>query len=283
MDKVVITGNRGSGRTSELLRIGDSLGAFILCKTEYEAKELKKMSDSHGYKRVGIGTAKHGMLHNYGGNLISRNQVGVLIHDVDRWVGDLSEFSDLKIMGYSTGHSNVGVHLKRRERSKIYFASPLFTEMEKMWNEAAVTKIEEYFAIHDKELDIYLPQRNMEINDKNSYADSIMIADGDNEQLLESGLMIAVLDGQTIDPGVASEIGLAYANKIPIIGVYTDSRTQGHGNTKKIDALSTLGENQFHYANLYTIGLIKKNGILVKSTNDLIRQIEKFQKGGALK
>ena len=283
MDKVVITGGRGSGKTSELLRIGEELGLFIICNTEHEAGELKFMADSYGYKRVCVGTIQHGSLKNYKGNFVPRNQCGVLIHDIDRWFGDWRDFGGLSIMGYSTGQSSIGVHLTRRERSKIYFASPLFTEMEKMWNEVTVSKIEDYFGIHDKKLDIYLPQRNMEINDKNSYADSIMIADGDNAQLLESGLMIAVLDGQTIDPGVASEIGVAYANKIPIIGVYTDSRTQGFSNIEKINALSTIGENQFHYANLYTIGLIKKNGVLVGSTNELIRQIEKFQKGGSFK
>ena len=39
--------------------------------------------------------------------------------------------------------------------------------------------------------------------------------------------MIALLDGLTIDPGVASEIGVALPKEIPVLGLYTDSRQQG--------------------------------------------------------
>ena len=45
--------------------------------------------------------------------------------------------------------------------------------------------------------------------------------------------MIALLDGLTIDAGVASEIGVAYAKGIPVIGLYTDTRQQGGAHPKK--------------------------------------------------
>ena len=44
--------------------------------------------------------------------------------------------------------------------------------------------------------------------------------------------MIALLDGLTIDAGVASEIGVAYAKGIPVIGLYTDTRQQGGAHPK---------------------------------------------------
>ncbi|MGX4687068.1 nucleoside 2-deoxyribosyltransferase [Vagococcus sp. JNUCC 83] len=156
--------------------------------------------------------------------------------------------------------------------TNIYFASPLFSTMEKNYNEWLVKKIREMYT----DVSVYLPQEQMEINDKNSYADSKMIATYDTNALLNSNLMIAVLDGQSIDVGVATEIGVAYQAGIPIIGLFTDSRQQGADNTKKITALQDIAESQFPYVNLYTIGLIKLNGQVVNSEDDLLTQIHSY-------
>lgn len=156
--------------------------------------------------------------------------------------------------------------------TKIYFASPLFTEMEVAYNAAVSSKIRQAFP----NVSIYLPQEQMEINDKNAYADSTLIAKVDTDELLSSQLLIAVLDGQTIDAGVASEIGVAYHAGIPIIGVYTDSRQQGATNTKKLEALQQIAESQFSYVNLYTVGLIKLNGEIVNSTDSLLNALPKY-------
>ena len=121
-----------------------------------------------------------------------------------------------------------------------------------------------------------MPQENAAINDKEAYANSEMIAQADTEQLVASDLVIAVLDGPTIDVGVASEIGVAYARNIPIIGLYTDSRQQGATNSQKVAALQTIAENQFHYLNLYTVGLIKLNGTIVNSVDALIETVQKY-------
>ncbi|WP_414838960.1 nucleoside 2-deoxyribosyltransferase [Carnobacterium sp. TMP28] len=155
---------------------------------------------------------------------------------------------------------------------KAYFASPLFSEMELMYNQYLVRKIRELYP----ELELYVPQEQMEINDKSAYADSIMIAKMDTEQLVSSQLMIAVLDGVSIDVGVATEIGVAYQAGIPIIGLYTDSRQQGATNQKKLDALQTIAESQFSYVNLYTVGIIKSNGSIVNSTEDLLESMKSY-------
>lgn len=156
---------------------------------------------------------------------------------------------------------------------KIYFASPLFTQMELMFNESVVNKIRDHFP----NFEIYLPQEQGEINDKSAYADSMKIAKMDTDNLLDSDLVIAVIDGQTIDAGVASEIGVAYQAGIKVIGYYSDSRQQGFDNQDKLDALSKIGESQFSYVNLYTVGLIKLNGELVNSTEmlmDVLKNVE---------
>ena len=86
--------------------------------------------------------------------------------------------------------------------------------------------------------------------------------------------MIAILDGPVIDNGVASEIGVAYAAKIPILGLYTDSRRLGAANQQKLGALQQVAENQFHYLNLYTAGLIKLNGAILTDEDSLIASIK---------
>ena len=104
-----------------------------------------------------------------------------------------------------------------------------------------------------------------------------MIAKLDTQELLSSDLLIAVLDGITVDAGVASEIGVAYQAGIPVLGLYTDSRQEGYDNKEKIEALSELAESQFSYVNLYTVGLIKLNGHLTNSEEDLINRIVDYK------
>ena len=95
-------------------------------------------------------------------------------------------------------------------------------------------------------------------------------------------MTIALLDGLTIDAGVASEIGVAYAKGIPVIGLYTDSRQQGGSHPKKLEALQQVAENQFHYLNLYTVGLIKLNGSIVSDETELLEALKVYLKGGQL-
>lgn len=155
---------------------------------------------------------------------------------------------------------------------QIYFASPLFSEMELQYNQFLTDKIKEAYP----HLKMYIPQEQGDINDKNAYADSVMIAKYDTDALLASDLMIAVLDGPIIDVGVATEIGVAYQAGIPIIGLYTDSRQQGATHPQKIAALQDIAESQFSYINLYTVGLIKTNGIIVNSSDALLKKVGKY-------
>lgn len=153
----------------------------------------------------------------------------------------------------------------------IYFAAPMFAESERLYNTMIVESIRGKFP----ECQVYLPQENGNINDKTAYANSLMIAKADTDEVLRSDLMIAILDGISMDAGVASEIGVAYAKGIPIIGLYTDSRQQGGKHPDKLAALTEIGENQFHYLNLYTTGLIKLNGIIVSNKESLLLEISK--------
>ena len=157
---------------------------------------------------------------------------------------------------------------------KIYFANGLFSQADFDLNANIVAQLRSEIP----GINIYLPQENAAINDKQAYADSKMIALADTDELVGSDLVIAVLDGISIDAGVASEIGVAYAKGIPMIGLYTDSRQQGATNSKKLAALATIAENQFHYLNLYTTGLIKLNGTIVNNVPALVAAVKEYVK-----
>lgn len=155
---------------------------------------------------------------------------------------------------------------------KIYLANSLFSQADIQYNDYLADLIRKI----DTTIDLYVPQENNEINDKQAYADSKMIAQADTDKLVDSDLVVAVLDGNTIDNGVASEIGVAYAKEIPIVGLYTDTRQQGADNKKKLKALGQIAENQFHYVNLYTTGLVKLDGTIVNSVEDVLSNIKKY-------
>ena len=144
--------------------------------------------------------------------------------------------------------------------------------MERFYNDYLVKKIREMYP----DLAVYVPQEQGDINNKESYADSTMIAKYDTDALLNSQLMLAVLDGPIIDVGVASEIGVAYQAGIPILGLFTDSRQLGASNTQKIDALKETAESQFPYVNLYTAGLVKLNGEIINNEADFLKTIETY-------
>lgn len=153
----------------------------------------------------------------------------------------------------------------------LYFASPLFTEMERAFNAQVVANLRAQVP----DLTVFLPQEQEAINDKNAYADSQMIARYDTEAVLKSDVLVAVLDGQIIDPGVASEIGIAYQAGIPVVGLYTDVRQQGGSHPEKLKALQDVAESQFSYVNLYTTGLIKLRGEIVTASADLPAAVQR--------
>lgn len=154
---------------------------------------------------------------------------------------------------------------------KVYLANSLFSEADIMYNAYLAKLLRE----NVEHIDLYVPQENDEINDKNAYADSIMIAKADYSELKDSDLLIAVLDNN--DNGVSVEVGIAFERRMPIIGLFTDVRQQGRDNQKKIDALINDGtENQFIYHNLMETGVIKIVGTIVDNTDDLIQEVKKF-------
>src|SRR5690625_1598840 len=87
---------------------------------------------------------------------------------------------------------------------KGYFASHFFNDAMFQWTEDLACKIEQATG-----LDLYVPQRNGSINDKKNNDATITaaaISKADTEKLKEANILIACLDGLTIDDGVAAEV-----------------------------------------------------------------------------
>lgn len=155
---------------------------------------------------------------------------------------------------------------------KAYLANGLFSIGDRYVNEVLASEIRKAIPT----IELYVPQENDAINDKSAYADSLAIARGDMESLQRSDVLIAVIDGVEIDSGVAAEIGVFSTYNRPIIALFSDVRQLGRDNTKKIDALiQDSVENQFIYRNLFVIGLIKRNGCIVHSIQDVVDKLKK--------
>jgi nucleoside 2-deoxyribosyltransferase len=156
---------------------------------------------------------------------------------------------------------------------KIYLANGLFSEADYNYNEYLADKFIELG------YDVYAPQRNTAINDKTKSATSIQIYDGDTNELDSADILVAVLDGIAIDPGVAAEVGYFSAKGKTIYGLYTDSRESSKTqNPAKVKALGKALENQFSYSNLYVVGAVKKYGNVFLSSKDLFKHLKKISK-----
>lgn len=142
---------------------------------------------------------------------------------------------------------------------KGYLASHFFNDAMFRWTEDLAQYIEK-----NTYLDLYVPQRNADINDKktnDATITDIKISQADTAKLKEANILIACLDGLTIDDGVAAEImahGVMaefekdHGIKFPrmIIGIITDMRYLGTGKNKL-------------YRNLMVVGKVKEHGYLV--------------------
>lgn len=158
---------------------------------------------------------------------------------------------------------------------KAYLANGLFSIGDRYVNELLARELRAAIP----EIELYVPQENDAINDKNAYADSLAIAAADLASLKESDVLIAVIDGVEIDSGVAAEIGAFSMLNRPIVALFSDVRQQGRTNAKKIDALVADGtENQFIYRNLFVVGLIKQNGVIASTVEEVVEAVLKIRK-----
>lgn len=109
---------------------------------------------------------------------------------------------------------------------KLYFAGPLFTTPERMWN-AEVTS-----ALRAAGHEVFLPQENEPGRD----APGIFAADVGGIDWADG--VVAIMDGPDPESGTAWEVGYAFGTKKPVILVRTDLRTHA-GDIGEYSAMLT--------------------------------------------
>lgn len=148
-----------------------------------------------------------------------------------------------------------------RKRLRAYLASPLFSDAERMFNETLSRQLEDL-------VEVYLPQRDgglmrdMVNNGINPSIASGQIFQCDIGAICRSDYVIAVLDGGTIDEGVAFELGVAFSHTKRCIGLQTDSRR-----------LSTWGTNPM-IKNALEMSFLSVDGIIQWLSNDMQETLE---------
>ena len=112
----------------------------------------------------------------------------------------------------------------------VYFAGPLFSEAERIFNLRLAEKLEA------KGYQVYLPQRDGVESKKPPYnemsKDELQqtIFETDRDKVLQADIFLFVLDGRVPDEGACVELGLAYGQKHflqqdkLLIGLHTDMR-----------------------------------------------------------
>jgi len=137
---------------------------------------------------------------------------------------------------------------------KIYIAGPLFNVHEKKYLEDTAEVLE------GADFDCFLPHRDQtgidpeELkNNEMSQETKDIIFQTDIEALKGADLIIALVTGQDIDSGTASEIGFMFANNKPVLAITAEER---------------------RYRNLFTEGMFTSS---VSNVEDLLDEINKLQ------
>lgn len=109
------------------------------------------------------------------------------------------------------------------KKPRLYVAAPLFNEMERQFNRSLADQLARRF-------DVFLPQSDGLlmvdlIRDGMPHEQAKMVVfTKDIEAIRHSDVLLAVLNGRSIDEGVAFELGVAYALGKTCWGLKTDMR-----------------------------------------------------------
>lgn len=106
---------------------------------------------------------------------------------------------------------------------RVYFAAPLFNEVEKEYNLKIVSILESYG------YEVFLPQRDgylaPELAGKTEEEITEMIFTKDRDEVLKADILFMVLNGRVPDEGACVELGIAYASGKRCYGLKGDARS----------------------------------------------------------
>lgn len=136
--------------------------------------------------------------------------------------------------------------LMSSEKPKLYLAAPLFSQSELSFNQDLADRLSKYF-------DVFLPQRDGGLmNEMIDRGVPVALASQyvfniDIQAIKSVDVILAVLDGRSIDEGVAVELGYAYALNKLCVGLQTSPiRLLPSGNNPMI---SNVLESTFSSVN----------------------------------
>lgn len=138
---------------------------------------------------------------------------------------------------------------------RIYWANALFSEADRSFNESCAERL------RAAGYSVFLPQETPMTFDKAPTNAEIFKVD--TSEIQSADVLVACIDQFPIDNGVACEIGIAYASGVPIIGLYTDIRSEREGPGRM-------------YKNQYVMGAIETSGEIVSSMDQLMEVISKY-------
>jgi nucleoside 2-deoxyribosyltransferase len=151
---------------------------------------------------------------------------------------------------------------------KIYFAAPLFSEVERDWIRSTIQKIDALSTDQGIRVEIVFPYDLITQGEINSLGSNAKreIFSRCKSHLDSADMLIALLDGSQTDDGTAWEIGYFYRGKpegAKIIGVRTDFRNAGESTAALVNAMVECACDR-----------------IVRSTEELMQVLAHFISGG---
>jgi nucleoside 2-deoxyribosyltransferase len=122
----------------------------------------------------------------------------------------------------------------------VYFAAPLFTQAERVWNRRLSTALQKM----GSEIKIFLPQEETKSAIDNGLPDFAQIQRICLGGIESCDVILAILDGSDSDSGTSFECGYAFARRKRIIGVRTDLRA---GEDDGLNAMLRQSCTLIHY------------------------------------
>ncbi|RPI40755.1 MAG: nucleoside 2-deoxyribosyltransferase [Methanoregulaceae archaeon] len=107
-------------------------------------------------------------------------------------------------------------------RYRVYLASPLFSEAERIFN-ASVARL-----LKTNLFDVHLPQASGDDSGVRDVREQERLFLSNKTALENSDIIVAVIDGADADSGTAWEMGYAFAMGKPVIALRTDFRRVGN-------------------------------------------------------
>jgi nucleoside 2-deoxyribosyltransferase len=135
----------------------------------------------------------------------------------------------------------------------VYWANSIFGEADRSFNSRCVELLRRHGHL------VTNPQDNT-FNLGSADPTAAEIFSGDTDQIRACDVLVACIDQESIDAGVACEIGIAWALDKRLVGLYTDFRQRRTGRFAM-------------YKNPYVIGCIEDRGVVVSTLKELLDEL----------